>query len=201
MPNSGWQSDTVDKFRWRCLLVHKTIKNSWLKCFELLDFFPSFIFSLKMHHGRIIQQPTWLYVGFVYGLALYMGFCNACLFLSIAKGVTLLAVGVSGNNQWIPSQNKGANVVPSSWVNKQLLNKIFSTALHVCVNIVFPPWVIWSAALQLHGRGHPTPYSSLLKIEVLFQDIPLRISCKPQELHFLAGLEKKFRLENPDGHI
>lgn len=146
--------------------------------------FPSFIFSLKMQHDRIIQQPTWLYVDI-----LYMGFCNACLFLSIAKGVTLVAVGVSGNNQWIPSQNKGANVVPSSWVNKQLLNKIFSTALHVCVNIVFPPWVIWSAALQLHGS--PTPYSSLPKTEVLFQDIPLRISCEPQELQFLAGLEKK----------
>lgn len=111
--------------------------------------FPSFIFSLKTQYGRIIQQPTRLYMD-----SLYMGFCNSCLFLSIAKGVTLVAGRVSGNNQWIPSQNKGANVVPSSWVNKQLLNKIFSTALHVCVNIVFPPWVIWSAALQLHGRSH-----------------------------------------------
>lgn len=153
--------------------------------------FPSFTFSLKIQHGRIIQQPTLLYMDI-----LYMGFCNACLFLSISKGVTLVAVGVSGNNQWIPSQNKGANVVPSSWVNKQLLNKIFSTALHVCVNIVFPPWVIWSAALQLHGRGLPLPTAG-----VLCQNIPLRISCEPQELHFLAELQKKVRLENPDGHI
>lgn len=112
---------------------------------------PSFIFSLKMQHGRITQQPTPLYMG-----TPCMGLCNACLFSSIAKGVTLVAARVSGNNQWIPSQNKGANVVPSSWVNKQLLNKIFSTALHVCVNTAFPPWVIWSAALQLHGRGHPS---------------------------------------------
>lgn len=121
--------------------------------------FPSFIFSLKMQHGRIIPQPTWL----------YMGFCNACLFLSIAKGVTLVAVRVSGNNQWIPSQNKGANVVPDSWVNKQLLNKIFSTALHVCVNIVFPLWVIWSAALQLHGRGHPLPTALCRKLKFCFR--------------------------------
>lgn len=121
-------------------------KNLWLM-FWTPGPFPNFIYFLNAQHGRVIQQTA----------QLYTGLCNACLFLSISNAVTLIAVRVSGNNQWIPSQNKSANVVPSSWVNKQLLNQIFSTAFYVCVNIVFPLWVIWSAALQLHRGGHPLP--------------------------------------------
>lgn len=109
--------------------------------------FPNFIYFLNAHHGEVILQAA----------QLYMGLCNACLFLSIFNALTLIAVRVSGNKQWVPSQNKSVNVVPSCWVNKHLLNKIFSTALYICVNIVFPVWVIWSAAPQLHRRGHPLP--------------------------------------------
>lgn len=153
--------------------------------------FPSFILSLNSQRGRVIQQPS----------QLYTGLCNVCLFLSIARAVTLVAVRVSGNNQWIPSQNKGANVVPSSWVNKQLLNKIFSTALHVCVNIVFPPWVIWSAALQLHGRGHLLPTALCWRLKFCDRIYHSGFPVSHRSCIFLAGLEKKVRLEEPDGHI
>lgn len=121
--------------------------------------FLNFIYFLNAQHGKVIQQTD----------QLYMELCNACLFLSISNAVILIAVRVSGNNQWIPSQNKSANVVPSSWVNKQLLNKIFSTALYVSVNIAFPPWVIWSAALQLHRRAHLLPTALCRRLKFCYR--------------------------------
>lgn len=146
--------------------------------------FSSLIYFLNAQCGKAIQQTAQLYVGL----------CIVSLFLSMSNSVALIAGRVSGNNQWIQSQNKSANVVPSSWVNKQFPNKILSTALHVCVNTVLPLW--WS------GQRHASYTEEVIRFLQLYaedgsflQNIPLRASCEPQELHFVAWLETKNQKE------
>lgn len=114
--------------------------------------FSSLIYFLNAQCGKAIQQTAQLYVGL----------CIVSLFLSMSNSVALIAGRVSGNNQWIQSQNKSANVVPSSWVNKQFPNKILSTALHVCVNTVLPLW--WS------GQRHSSYTEEVIRFLQLYAE-------------------------------